>query len=189
MATSPDVTQLLLKWGEGDDGARDQLMPLLYGELRRLAQSYLRRDRPGHILQPTALVNEAYLRLADQSKLECRDRTHFFGIASHVMRQILVDHFRSSNAAKRGAGSANLPLDEMQVAAPARESDILALDDALMELAKLDERKSRLIELKFFGGLTIEESADLLGISTATVGRELRLAIAWAHRYMSGEPK
>src|SRR5258706_4149550 len=156
MAAGHDVTQLLLNWGKGDNEALDQLMPLLYGELRRLAQGYLRRDKPGHILQPTALVNEAYLRMADQSKLEFRNRTHFFGIAAHIMRQILVDHYRSSHAAKRGAGSANLALEDVQVAAPGREADILALDDALSELAKLDQRKTRLIELKFFGGLTSE---------------------------------
>jgi RNA polymerase sigma factor (TIGR02999 family) len=189
MAAGPDVTQLLLQWGKGDSRALDQLMPLLYDQLRQLAQSYLRRDKPGHILQPTALVNEAYLKMADQTRLEFHNRTHFFGIAAHVMRQILVDHFRSGNAAKRGAGAANLALDDVPIASPGREANILALDDALKELAKVDERKSRLIELKFFGGLTAEESADLLGISTATVGRELRMAIAWVHRQMSGEPK
>ena len=180
-----DVTRLLLDWGKGDKLALDALTPVLYDELRRLADSYLRRERSDHTLQATALVHEAYMKLADQTQLEWRNRAHFFGIAAQVMRHILVDHSRSHRAAKRGSGSPKVPLEEGLVVSQERAADIVALDDALKTLAKLDERKSRIIELKYFGGLTVEEMAEVLGISVATIGRELRMAQAWLHREMT----
>ncbi|HYZ83088.1 MAG TPA: sigma-70 family RNA polymerase sigma factor [Bryobacteraceae bacterium] len=188
MLSRNDVTQLLVEWGKGDKAALDQLTPILYDELRRLADSYLRRERDDHTLQPTALVHEAYVKLADQTKLEWQNRAHFFGIAAQVMRHILVDHSRKHNAEKRGAGMPKVPIEEGLMVSKQQSSDIVALDDALKALSVIDERKSKIIELRYFGGLTVEEMAEVLGISVATIGRELRMAQAWLHREMTAPP-
>lgn len=181
-----DVTKLLLDWGNGDKAALDELTPILYDELRRLANSYLRHQRSDHTLQATALVHEAYLKLADQSQLQWQNRAHFFGIAARVMRHILVDHSRQHNAAKRGGGAVKLELDEGLVGSQEKTADVVALDDALQALAQLDARKSQIVELRFFGGLSVEETAEVMGLSVATIGREMRLAQAWLHREMTG---
>lgn len=174
-----EITQLLAHWGAGDQAALAQLMPIVYQELRRIADGYLRRERPGNTLQPTALIHEAYLRLIDQSLPEWQNRAHFFGVAAQLMRQILVEHARAHAAQKRGGGVKPVELDEALNYAPEGAAELLALDDALKALAEFDERKSRLIELRYFGGLTVEETALVLNVSTATVTREQRLAQAW----------
>ncbi|HKI04103.1 MAG TPA: sigma-70 family RNA polymerase sigma factor [Thermoanaerobaculia bacterium] len=179
------VTRLLMAWRDGQEEALDQLMPLIYQELKQLARGYLRGERPDHTLQPTALIHEAYLRLADQRLPQWQNRAHFYGIAARVMRQILVDHARRHQASKRGSDQQRVTLDKAIVFTDDRAADVVALDDALKELATFDERKCRVIELRFFGGLSLEETAEALGISIATVGRELRLASAWLHRQMS----
>ncbi|MEP7340094.1 MAG: sigma-70 family RNA polymerase sigma factor [Acidobacteriota bacterium] len=185
MASSPhQVTQLLLDWRNGDQEALEKLTPLLYGELRRLAESYLRRERANHTLQATALVNEAFLQLLGNSPMDWQNRAHFFGIAARLMRQILVDHARAHSASKRGSGQDALPLDDAIEVPGARPADVVALDDALQDLAAFDDRKSRIIELRYFGGLSIEETAEVAGISVATVRRELRMAEAWLYRQM-----
>jgi RNA polymerase sigma-70 factor, ECF subfamily len=181
-----DVTQLLVSWSNGDESALGHLLPVVYQELRKVASGYMRRERLDHTLQPTALINEAYLRLVDQSLPEWKGRTHFFGVAAQLMRQILVEHARSRGAAKRGGKQERVDLEESVVLNPDRPSRLIALDDALTALEAIDRRKSRVIELRFFGGLTVEEIAGSLGISVATVGRELRLAQAWLHREMDG---
>ncbi len=186
MQTPPsDVTQLLRKWNEGDRAALDQLMPVVYRELRKLANSYLRDERPDHTLQPTALINEAYLRLVKQDFPEWQSRKHFYGVAAQLMRQILVEHARTRAAAKRGAGAHKLSFDEAPVFSQEQAADLVALDDALTALAKFDGRKARVVELRYFGGLSVEEVADALDISVATVGREMRMAQAWLRREMS----
>jgi len=178
------ITRLLVEWKGGRHDALDALMPLVYQELRKLADSYLRRERSDHTLQPTALIHEAYMRLADQRLPEWRNRSHFFGVAAQIMRQVLVDAARKHKAAKRGSG-AKTSLDESVVVSTSRAPDLVALDDALLELAKFDERKVRVVELKYFGGLTIEETAEALDISDATVSRDLRSAEAWLGRYLA----
>ena len=189
MQTSPseNLTRLLLDWSKGDRAALDQLMPVVYDELRKIARSYLRGERPTHTLQPTALIHEAYVRLIAQNFPAWQSRTHFYGVAAELMRQILVDHARSHRAAKRGGGDQKLALDEATIFSKERAADLVALDDALTALAALDQRKCRIIELRFFAGLSIEETAEVLGISVATVGREMRLAQAWLHREMMKE--
>jgi RNA polymerase sigma factor (TIGR02999 family) len=178
------VSELLVNWGRGDQDAREALIPLVYGELRRLARHYLRGERPDHTLQSAALVNEAYLRLVRQELPQWQNRAHFFGVAAQLMRQILVDHARNQLAAKRGGGVPRLTLDP-QIALPQkREIDLVALDDALNRLASLDPQQSRLIELRFFGGLSIEETSEVLNISPATVKREWATARAWLQRDM-----
>lgn len=179
------VTQLLIDWRNGSKEALDQLTPLLYGELRRMAAAYLRRERANHTLQPTALVNELYMQLSKLARLEWKDRAHFFGIASYLMRQILVQHARTGNAAKRGGGIRKLALDEALTVSGDSSRDLIALDDAMRELARFDERKSRIVEMHYFGGLKAEEMAEVLGVSVSTVGRELRLAHAWLYRQVS----
>jgi len=182
-----EVTRLLQRWTEGDRAASDALVPLVYGELRRMARSYLFRERSAHTLQPTALVHEAYLRLADDSALQPRCRTHFFGIASAVMRRVLVEHARARGAAKRGGGVRFEPLDAADAESPAvDEENVLDLHEALDERAAMDARKGRLIELKFFGGLTVPEMAEEVGVSTATVERDVRVAQAWLHQRLRG---
>ncbi len=186
MAPSPsDVTQLLLKWSDGDREALDQLMPLVYTELRRLADRYLRRERPGHTLQATALVHEAYVQLVDQRNVRWQNRAHFFGVAANLMRQILVQYARSHHAAKRGGSGYKLSLDEAAGVSKEPDVDLVALDDALNTLAAIDPQQSRIVELRFFGGLTIEETAQVLGISPATVKREWTVAKAWLHSEIS----
>jgi RNA polymerase sigma-70 factor, ECF subfamily len=156
-------------------------MPVIYGELRRLAASYLRRERRDHTLQPTALVNEAFLKLVDQRDVRWENRAHFFGIAAQMMRRILVDHARAHGASKRGAGERPLSLEEASIAAPTPDVNVIALDEALTRLATLDPQQSRVVELRFFGGLTVEETAEVLHISPATVGREWKVAKAWLY--------
>jgi RNA polymerase sigma factor (TIGR02999 family) len=175
------ITRLLQAWHDGDTAARDELMPLVYDELHRLASGYMRRERPGHTLQTTALLNEAYLRLIGQSRTDWRSRAQFFGIAAQFMRRILVDHARARLSAKRQGGLAE-PLDESAVAVPARPPELLALDDALEQLAKVDPRKARVVELRYFGGLTVEETADVLDVSAITVMRDWSFAKAWLQR-------
>lgn len=178
-----DVTQLLNAWGDGKQEALDALMPIVYQELRKLARGYLRNERDGHTLQPTALVNEAYLRLVDQRNVRWQNRSHFFGIASQLMRRILVDHARKRQAEKRGGGEAAVPFDEARgVPSPDGDRDLVALDDALNDFAKLDPRAAKIVELRQFGGLSIDETADVLEISPATVKREWTAAKAWLRR-------
>jgi RNA polymerase sigma factor (TIGR02999 family) len=189
MALSPEnVTELLRAWGQGDREAGERLLPLVYQELRRQAARYLRRERRDHTLPATALVHEAYLRLVGE-QAPWADRAHFFGVAARVMRQVLVDHARRHGAAKRGGHWTRLPLDGMGADPPARERgvDVVVLDQALDELAALDPGKARVVELRFFGGLNIEETAETLGISTSTVTRQWRMARAWLHRWMVAE--
>jgi RNA polymerase sigma factor (TIGR02999 family) len=183
------VTQLLVEWGGGDRAALDRLLPLVFDELRRLAASYLRRERAGHTLQPTALVNEAYLRLVGQEGAQWQNRAHFFGIAANLMRQILVDHARQRAAEKRGGSQLQrLSLTQAERLVRQEELDVLALNEALERLAEFDEQQARIVEMKFFAGLTIEETAEVLGISHATVEREWKLARAWLRRELSQQP-
>ena len=179
---SHEVTRLLLNWSNGERAALDRLMPVVYQELRKIAIGYLRGERPDHTLQPTALINEAYLRLTNQAFPEWQSRKHFYGVAAQLMRQILVEHARTRGAAKRGGGAEKLALDDAIDYSPDQSSKLVALDDALNTLATFDQRKARVIELRYFGGLSMEETADLLDMSVATVGREQRLAQAWLHR-------
>lgn len=174
-----DITKLLVDWGKGSKLALDGLMPLVYDELHRIASRYLRRERQGHTLQTTALINEAYLRIVDQNRVNWQSRAHFFGVAAQMMRRILVDHARSHLYAKRGGGAQKLTLDEAIATPQERDLDLVALDDALTTLAQIDPQQSRIIELRFFGGLTIEETAEVLGISPATVKRDWNMAKAW----------
>jgi RNA polymerase sigma factor (TIGR02999 family) len=186
--TMPEITQLLLDWSNGNKEALDELTPLVYSELHRIAGVYLRREyRSDHTLQPTALINEAYLRLVDQKSPEWKSRAHFFGVAAHLMRQILVDHARGRLSAKRGGGIQKLSLDDVMVYSEDHSADMLVLDDALRKLAEIDERKCRIIEMRFFGGLTLEEMSEVLGVSVATLSRDLRLAHAWLQRELSGQ--
>jgi RNA polymerase sigma factor (TIGR02999 family) len=179
MPSPNEITQLLLDWSHGDKAALDQLMPLVYDELRSLANSYLRRERPDHTLQPTALVHEAYLRLIDQQSVQWQNRTHFFGIAAQMMRRILVDHARYHAREKRLSVSQRVSLDEAIMAAQQPDIDVLALDSALDQLADFDPQQARVVELRFFGGLTVEETAEVLGLSPATVKRDWSMAKAW----------
>jgi RNA polymerase sigma-70 factor (ECF subfamily) len=183
MTPSPqEVTRLLVAWSDGDEQALAALMPLVYDELRRLAHRHLGRERADHTLQTTALVHEAYLRLVDQKEPRWRNRAHFLAIASQMMRRILVDYARARGFAKRGGGAWRAPLDEAMVVSDERAADVVALDEALKALAQFDERKSRMVELRFFGGLSIEETAEVLGVSPGTVMRDWTLAKAWLQR-------
>lgn len=185
MNTSPqDVTGLLVRWRTGDREALDALTPLVYDELRRLAKSYLRRERPDHTLDGTALVHEAYMRLVDQRNVEWRNRNHFFALAAELIRRILVDHARARIAAKRGGSNVKLSLDEALAPADEKDLNILALDDALIALGKADQQQSRIVELRYFAGLTIEETADVMEISPATVKRDWTTAKAFLKREM-----
>ena len=181
----PSLTQLLRRGRQGDQAATDLAMPLVYQELRRLAASFL-RGQPGHTLQPTALVHEAYLRLVDRASADWQDRAHFFNLAATIMRQILVDHARSKAAVKRGGRRARVDFKDTLNYSDEKAADLVALDDALQGLAAFDERKARTIELRYFGGLSVEETAETLGVSIATVGRETRYAEAWLRRELSG---
>jgi RNA polymerase sigma factor (TIGR02999 family) len=182
--SSKDVSQLLVDLNRGDQDALAKLIPLVYDELRALADSYMRRERSSHTLQPTALVHEAFLRLVDE-ELHLENRAHFFGVAAQAMRQILVEHARARHALKRGGEAQKLSLDEAMDQPEEREVDLMALDDALNDLARFDPRQARIVELRYFAGLTIEETARLLGISPAMVKREWNLARAWLHREIS----
>jgi RNA polymerase sigma factor (TIGR02999 family) len=174
-----EVTALLREWAAGDRAALERLMPLVYGELRKLAASQLRAERRNHTLQPTALVNEAYLRLVGQRSVSWVNRAHFFGIAAQMMRRVLVDHARKRGAAKRNPGAVYLDLDPSEAGGADRAPELLALDDALTELEKLDPRQAKVVELRFFAGLSVEETAEVAGISTATVKRDWKTARAF----------
>ena len=176
-----DVTMLLNAWSDGKQDALDELMPVVYQELRKLARSYLRAERPEHTLQPTALVNEAYLRLVDQKNVRWENRRHFFGIAAQLMRRILVDHARKRQSEKRGGGEALIPFEEAK-GVPVKARDLVALDDALKDFATIDPRSAKIVELRQFGGLSIDETADVLEISPATVKRDWTAAKAWLRR-------
>ena len=186
--SAPDVTQLLVNWSQGDQGALEQLMPLVYGELRRLASSYLRRERSNHTLQSTALVHEAFMRLVNQQDVQWRNRAHFYAIAAQMIRRILVDYARSQHADKRGAGAVKLELDEAMAVPHQPEIDLLGLNDALDQLAELDARQSRVVELRFFAGLSIEETAEVMHLSPASIKREWNTARAWLFRQMTRQP-
>jgi RNA polymerase sigma factor (TIGR02999 family) len=183
------VTELLRAWANGDDGALERLTPLVEAELRRLARAYMRRERPEHTLQTTALVNEAFLRLTDARRVRWQDRAHFLGIAARLMRRVLVDHARSRGYLKRGGGARRVTLDEGLVGSAELALDVVALDRALSGLTAVDPRKGRLIELRFFGGLSVEETAEVLQVSTDTVKRDWRLAKLWLLRELEGEAR
>jgi RNA polymerase sigma factor (TIGR02999 family) len=180
--TRGEVTQWLLAWGGGDRGALDRLVPLVYDELRRLASVHMRRERNGHSLQTTALVHEVYLRLVDYQRVRPRDRSHFLSIAAQAMRRVLVERARARRASKRGGGAPAAALEEVADPAGERAAEIVALDDALRGLAALDPRKERVVELKYFGGLTTEETAEALEVSVATVERDWNVARIWLRR-------
>lgn len=186
-AQPPDVTALLIAWSNGDEQARDQLLPLVYDELREIAHRYLSRERRDHTLQTTALVHEAYLRLIDRRAVQWQNRAHFFGVAAQLMRRILIDYARSHQTAKRGQGAVKLSLDDAVNVADERAGVLLAVDEALDRLAQFDQTKSRVVELKFFGGLTVEETAEALGLSVPTIVRQWRLAKAWLYQELSKE--
>jgi RNA polymerase sigma factor (TIGR02999 family) len=181
------ITELLLAWGNGDESALERLMPMVYAELRRLAHHYMNRERGGHTLQTTALVNEAYLKLIDSSRVRWQNRAHFFAVSAQLMRRILVDFARSRHYQKRGGAARQVSLDEALVVSAARGDDLVALDDALTALAAIDKRKSEVVELRFFGGLSVEETAEVLKVSPDTVMRDWRLAKAWLLRELSNE--
>jgi RNA polymerase sigma-70 factor (ECF subfamily) len=181
------VTGLLSEWRQGDKAALDKLTPLVYDEMRRLAHRYVRREREGHTLQTTALVNEVYLRLAGQQSIEWQNRAHFFGVIARVMRHILIDHARARHFAKRGGAAERIPLEDADLMSAQRAAELVGLDEALEELARFDGRKSRVVELRYFGGLSLEETAEVLDISVMTVRREWRAARAWLFRRMRDE--
>lgn len=184
---APDVTQLLAQWSSGDEAALERLLPLVYGELRRLASAYLRRERSNHTLQSTALVHEAFMRMVHQHDVQWKNRAHFFAIAAQMIRRILVDYARSQHAEKRGSGAVKLALDEAMAVpqAAANDVDLLGLNDALDKLAAMDERQSRIVELRFFAGLSIEETAEVMSLSPASIKREWSTARAWLFREMT----
>ena len=185
MHAPEEITELLIDWGKGDQAALEKLMPLVYNELRRLAGNYLRREPAGHTLQPTALVNEAYLKLIGQRNAKWQNRAHFFAISAKLMRRILVDHARQRQAAKRGGSDQQrLSITSAETLLKQPELDLLALNEALDELAQMDPQQGRIVELKFFGGLSIEETAEVLGISHATVERDWKMARAWLRRQL-----
>jgi RNA polymerase sigma-70 factor, ECF subfamily len=186
LRTPEGVTQLLLKWSNGDRAALDELMPLVYDELRRLAGGYLKRERSDHTLQPTALVNEAYLLLVDQRHARWQNRAQFIGVAAQMMRRILVDHARAHQAIKRGGPNFTVALSQADYFASRADVDLLAIHDALDRLAAIDPQQSRIVELRFFGGLTIEETAEVLKVSHATVERDWKMARAWLRRELGG---
>jgi RNA polymerase sigma factor (TIGR02999 family) len=186
LALPRDVTQCLIDYSSGDRAALDEVLSLVYAELRRIAASYLRRERRDHTLQPTALVHEAYMRLVDQKNVDWRNRAQFFGLAAEMMRRILINHALEKQAAKRGGGAIKITLSEVAQVFPSFDIDLIALDEAMKRLADIDPRKSRLVELKFFGGLTIEEITEVMEISTATVEREWAFARAWLYKTIVG---
>ena len=184
MPSAREVTQLLIAWSDGDESALEKLTPLVHAELYRLAKRYMAREGQGHTLQATALVNEAYLRLIDWKNVRWQNRAHFFGVSANLMRRILVDYARSRNYQKRGGGAHKVPLDEAAVVSRERAADFVALDDSLNALAEVDPRKSKIVELRFFGGLSVDETAEVLKVSSRTVMREWSLAQAWLYREM-----
>lgn len=178
------VTDLLVAWGKGDENARDELIPLVYAELHRLAHYYMVRERPTHTLQTSGLVNEAFLRLVDQREVHWKNRSHFFGIAAQMMRRVLVDYARNRQYAKRGGHARQVSLDEAFIISDERSEEVVALDEALNRLSEFDSRKSQIVELRFFCGLSVEETAEILNVSSATVKRDWMLAKAWLRREM-----
>ena len=184
---SQDLTQLLLAWNQGDQSALERLLPLVDAELRRLAHAYMRRENPDHTLQTSALINEAYLRLVDQQQVRWQNRAHFFGITAQLMRRILLDHARGHARVKRGGAAHFVPLEEAAQVSEQKAAELIALDEALQELERFDARKSRLVELRFFGGLNNEEVAEVMGLSLRTVEREWRKAKAWMYQALTGE--
>ncbi|MEW6210218.1 MAG: sigma-70 family RNA polymerase sigma factor [Acidobacteriota bacterium] len=189
MSSSHHITALLVRWREGDRAALDEMMPLVYKELRRLAAYYMRRQRSDHTLQTSALINEAYLRLIDHKNMRWQNRAHFFAVAAQAMRRILVDHARARGYDKRGGGAQKVTLDEAMVMAEGKSAELIALDEALTDLAATDARKGRIVELRYFGGLSVEETAEVLGVSGVTVMREWRAAKLWLMRALSKRGK
>ena len=183
-----DITELLIAWTNGNQAARDRLMGVVYDELHRLAHRYMRRESPGHTLQTSALLNEAFVRLVDQKNVQWQNRAHFFAIAAQMMRRILVDYARSRNYAKRGGGARAMSLDEALIVSDARNEEVVNVHEALERLTEFDSRKGQIVELRFFGGLSIEETAEVLGVSPGTVMRDWTLAKAWLRRDMSSGP-
>lgn len=183
--TPPNITQLLVAWKQGDQAALEQLTPLVYRELHRLAHGYMAGERRGHVLQTTALVNEAFVRLVDWQQVEWQNRAHFFGVSATLMRHILVQFAREQQAQKRGGGAVRVSLAEAVATSTSPHPDLVKLDDALNALEKLDPRQARTVELRFFGGLSLEEAAEVLGVSVSTVRRDWRLAQAWLHQQLS----
>lgn len=177
-----DVTGLLHEWRQGDAAAFDKLLPLVYGEMRRIAHRYMQQERGGHTLQTTALINEAYVRLVGQQKVEWRNRSHFFAVTAQVMRHVLIDHARRLHYAKRGGALRRVTLEEADAMTVERAAELVALDEALQELARLDPRKSRVVELRYFGGLSLEKTAEVLEVSPMTVRRDWRAAKAWLYK-------
>ena len=187
MENPHDVTQLLLKWSQGDQGAIDELLPMVYRELHKIAHRYLNKERGEHTLQTTALVHEAYIKLIDQTRVEWQNRAHFFGIAAQAMRRILVDNARQRLAGKRGSGAEKISIEDNQIdISDEKASNLIELDFALKKLAELDPNKSRLVELRYFGGLSLEETAEVMGVSRPTVIRQWRLAKAWLYKEIAG---
>ena len=184
MASHADITALLVDWGNGDRSALEKLLPLVERELHRLAHSYMRREDPDHTLQTTALINETYLRLVDQRKVEWQNRAHFFGIAAQIMRRILLNYARDQNRQKRGGRAIHVSLSEAMIMSAEKDRELIALNDALTRLEALDERKSKVVELRFFGGLSVEEAAEVLKVSPITVMRDWQFAKAWLAREM-----
>ena len=180
-----EVTQILREWSGGDQRAPERLMPFVYDELRRLARAFLARERGGHTLQPTALVHEAYVRLVDQTRVDWQNRAHFYAIASRMMRRVLIDHARAHVTDKRGGAAVHLSLEDVQVSVEERAASLVALDEALARLALVDERKSRVVEMRFFGGMSDEEIAEVLGVTTRTVLRDWKKARLWLYRELS----
>jgi RNA polymerase sigma factor (TIGR02999 family) len=182
MGGPPGITELLIDWNNGSAEALQKLMPMVETELRRIAANHMRRERPGHTLQTSALVNEAYLKLIDQRQVRWENRSHFFALASQLMRRILLDHARSQSRAKRGGDAVHVGLDEVTVISPQKSETLIALDEALTRLAEFDPRKSKIVEMRFFGGLTVDEVAEVLGIAPITVMLHWRLAKAWLQK-------
>jgi RNA polymerase sigma-70 factor (ECF subfamily) len=180
-----EVTQILREWSGGDQRAPERLMPFVYDELRRLARAFLARERGGHTLQPTALVHEAYVRLVDQTRVDWQNRAHFYAIASRMMRRVLIDHARAHVTDKRGGAAIHLSLEDVQVSVEERAASLVALDEALARLALVDERKSRVVEMRFFGGMSDDEIAEVLGVTTRTVLRDWKKARLWLYRELS----
>lgn len=186
--SSHEITQMLIELTDGNTEVVNRILPHIYDELRRLASSYLRRERSDHTLQPTALVHEAYLKLIDQKRVQWQNRAHFFGIAAQVMRRILMDHARKHGAEKRGGDAEKLPIEEeILIVSNGRSAELLALDDALEELAKMDPQKAKIVELRYFGGLSIEETAEVMGVSVPTINRQWRTAKAWLYGQIAND--
>lgn len=186
-SSTAKVTQLVMAWSEGDQSALEKLTPLVHEELRRLAHHYMKGERQGHTLQTTALVNEAYLKLIDQKQVKFKNRTQFFALAATLMRHILVDYARSRQYLKRGGGAQRVSLDKVLIVTGDRDQDLVALDEALIRLAAIDARKSKVVELRFFGGMSVDETAEALDVSAVTVMREWRMAKAWLHDLINNE--